>query len=74
MPAEMSGNIIYGADIVKVIYNNANGKNVGEMYKNKNVQLGLFTPSEMLKTMEDGAFAYEKQGKILEDYLTRKIQ
>lgn len=74
MPAEMSGNIIYGADIVKAIYNNANGKNVGEMYKNENVQLGLFTPSEMLKTMEDGAFAYEKQGKILEDYLTRKIQ
>ncbi len=69
-----NGLMIYGADIVKAIYNNTNGKSVGEVYKRENVQYGFYTPSDMLEQTEEGIFAYERQGKVLEDYLTRKIQ
>ncbi len=74
MPAGTKGIFVYGADIVKAIYNNDSGKNVGEVFRNENSLSFFLTSNEMMEITEDGTFVYERQGKDLEEYLTRKIQ
>ncbi|MCQ2244806.1 MAG: hypothetical protein MJZ32_11195 [Bacteroidaceae bacterium] len=72
MPADAECSMIYGAGVVKGLYNKTTGKFLYEEYKNENTLLGSHTPSEMLETVENGMPLYEGYAVTIQDYLTRK--